>query len=45
MDRIENTASNNSSIVASRGYRSDSVENAISVLLFMAITVVYRVII
>jgi hypothetical protein len=38
MEHMENTASNSSSIVASHGYRSDSVENTIPVLLFTAIT-------
>jgi hypothetical protein len=37
-DRIENTFSNNTSIVALRGYRSDRIANIIPVLLFTTIT-------
>jgi hypothetical protein len=35
---IENTSLNSYSIVASRGYSADRVENIIPVLLFMALT-------
>jgi hypothetical protein len=38
MGRVENTSSSISFIVASRDYRSDSVENTIPELLFTAIT-------
>jgi hypothetical protein len=36
--RIENTSPNSSSIAASRGYRSDRLENAITLCFFMVIT-------
>jgi hypothetical protein len=53
MDRVENTASNNSSIVASRNCRTDHVENTASQLAHWCVLgicclptgVVYRVII